>query len=104
MIPYEVDIFTCIVEFAGLKARQTAADYYDSVRAESLNSSDGLSALCRGRMCNAACVDDNQVGFQLRPFDLVQPEPFEQFANLLALVLVDFTPKSVYRKGSHNVV
>jgi hypothetical protein len=104
MIPYEVYIFVWIVQFAGLKARQAAAGYYNGVGAELLDFSDGLSAFCRGGMCNATCVNHNQIGLHPRILDLVESQPFKQFSNLLALVLIDFATKSVYGKGSNHVV
>jgi len=54
-------------------------------------------------MSYAAGIDNDQVGFFKR-FDLVESEPFEQFSNLLALVLVDFAAQSLYGESVHNVI
>jgi hypothetical protein len=51
----------------------------------------------------AAGIDDNQVGFAGR-LGFLQTELFEQFANLLAFVLVDFTAKCIYGKSRHYMI
>ncbi len=54
-------------------------------------------------MSYAAGIDNGQIGFFKR-FDLVKSEPFEQFSNLLAFVLIDLAAKSIYGKSLHNMV
>ena len=54
-------------------------------------------------MSYAAGIDNGQVGFFKR-FDLVESEPFEQFSNLLAFVLINFAAKGIYGKSLHNMV
>ena len=34
----------------------------------------------------------------------MEPEPFEEFSNLAAFVLIHFTAKSPYYKCSHHVI
>ena len=54
-------------------------------------------------MSNAAGVDNSQVRLVGRS-DLLEPELFEQLANLLTLILIDFAAKSTYGKSLHNMV
>jgi len=50
-----------------------------------------------------AGVDDNQVGLAGR-FGFLQAELFEQLANLLAFVLVNFAAKGIYGKSRHYMI
>ena len=54
-------------------------------------------------MSNAACVDYSKVGF-FGGFDRAETELFEELANLLAFVLIDFAAKSIYGKSLHNKI
>lgn len=68
-----------------------------------MGPSNVLSALRRGCMSDAAGVYNNEVGFFKR-FGPSQPNSFEQFTDLLALILIDFTAKCVYGKSIHNMI
>jgi hypothetical protein len=81
---------------------QTSGYDYNGIRTLFLGSSDVLAALGRGSMSYAAGIDNDKVGL-LGRFDSVEPELFEQFSNLLALILVNFTAESAYGKSLHNL-
>ncbi len=54
-------------------------------------------------MSYAAGVDNSNIGI-LRCENLCKAELFEKLANLLALVLIDFTAESIYGKSLHHMV
>lgn len=54
-------------------------------------------------MGHAAGVDDHQVG-SLGCLNLPETEAFEQLANLLTFVLIDFAAKSINGKSLHGMV
>ena len=54
-------------------------------------------------MSYAAGVDKNQIGLA-SGIDLVESETFEEFSNLLALVLIYFAAESIYGKSFQSMV
>ena len=76
-------------QFVELHSRQAATDD-DGRRVVALGLVNELSALGGGGVCHTARVDDDEV-WRRRDIDLKEVVTFEQFADLLALVLVNFT-------------
>jgi hypothetical protein len=51
----------------------------------------------------AAGIDDDQVG-SIGDFTTAEAKSFEQFSYLLALILINFTAKSIYGESSHSML
>ncbi len=99
----QMNIVSRDIKLADLHSRQ-ASGYDDSgIRIELPCSADMLPAFGRGAVSYAAGIDHHQVRLFGR-FGPLKTELFEQFSDLLALVLIDFTAKSIYGKSLHNVV
>jgi len=54
-------------------------------------------------MSYAAGIDDDYVGL-VGVFTTTETKLFEQFPNLLALILINFTAESIYGKSSHSIL
>ena len=50
-------------------------------------------------MRNAARVNNNQIGLVLRGLNGTEPKLFEQLANLLAFVLIDFAAEGIHSEA-----
>ena len=86
----QMDIVIRDIEFVDLHSRQASGDDNSGIRIKLPCSSDMLPALGRGGVSYAAGVDYDQVRLFGR-FGLLQAELFEQFSNLLALILINLT-------------
>ena len=89
-------------EFVRLDGGQASADD-DDLRIFFLGLVEQVSALGRGGVRDATCIDDNKLR-RLGKIDKLQAEAFEKLANLLSFVLVDFAAKCVYGKSVHDVI
>jgi len=84
-----MDVFSRDGQFGGRDRGQAAADDY-SGRLLAQGLTQELAALGRGGVCHAAGVDDDQVRGRC-DMDLSQAETLDKLADLLTLVLVNFT-------------
>ncbi len=91
------------IKLADLHNRQASGYDNSGIRIKLPCSSDMLPALGRSSVSYAACVDHQKVRLSGR-FGLLKAELFEQLSDLLALVLIDFTAKSIYGKSLHDMV
>jgi hypothetical protein len=78
-----------------LHNRQASGYDNSGIRINLPCSSDILAALGRSGVSYAAGVDNQKVRLFGR-FGLLKAEIFEQLSDLLALILIDFTAKSIY--------
>jgi len=89
-------------KFVGSTRRQTACDHNAGRRAGLEQALYLTAALRRGRMCNAARIDNRQVG---RAFtDRRETVGLEKATDLLAFVLVDLAAKGSDGKRSHGAI
>ena len=83
------------IKLADLHNRQASGYDNSGIRINLPCSPDMLPALGRSGVSYAAGVDHQKIRLFGR-FGLLKTKLFEQFSDLLALVLIDFTAKSIY--------